>query len=99
MYNTFHRAIPSVQLAMHGGDASDVEILAYRVASGYRPPLSDDVPAAVRAVIEKCWQGRPGLRPSARSLVKLLEAVRDSGVCGVSENDCHAHAGCSCVLS
>lgn len=98
MYNLFHRVIPSVQLVMQGGDEKDLEMYAFKVGLGYRPPIAAGVPAPIKEIIEKCWQARPGDRPTASSLVAMLVAVRTSGVCDAPDGG-HAQPGCSCVLS
>jgi hypothetical protein len=56
-----------------------MEVFARKVAAGYRPPLPPSCAAPVVAVIEACWHGEPARRPSARSVVKMLELIRDSG--------------------
>ena len=49
------------------------------MADGYRPPMVPSVPPAVAMIIERCWKGSSGLRPSARSVVVALEHIQESG--------------------
>jgi hypothetical protein len=50
-----------------------------QVANGYRPAFNNTVPAQVNEIIEKCWKGGPGMRPTAGQVVGDLEAVLASG--------------------
>lgn len=64
---------------MLNGDESCLELYAAKVAEGYRPPLLKGLPPSLVDVIQACWKGDAELRPTAREVVALLEAVRDSG--------------------
>lgn len=96
MYCLFCRTIPSVHILLNGGEA-DLELYAAKVADGYRPPLLPGLPQSVVDVIECCWKGDPGLRPSARSVVDMLQKVVDSGEVQVSgTNGRMPEHGCTC---
>ena len=103
VYNLFYRVLPSVLLAANGGGSEDIVLLAYRTANGYRPTLSTtSVPAEVNALIQACWSGVPGLRPTAEGVVSQIEVIQKLNVCpGASVVDGNERAstqGCSCLL-
>jgi hypothetical protein len=50
-----------------------------QVADGYRPPLPAGLPAGLAVAINACWKGDTDLRPTARQVVQMLQAIRDSG--------------------
>lgn len=53
-----------------------------QVADGYRPPMLATVPPSVQDAINACWKGSAQLRPTARAVVEMLEAIEASGGCG-----------------
>ena len=54
-----------------------------QVADGYRPPILPNLPDEIKAAIESCWKNDPDLRPTARAVVEMLQAVQASGAVGV----------------
>jgi hypothetical protein len=62
------------------GDEADLELYALRVAHGFRPPITANVPVQVAAIIKSCWAGDPELRPNIADVVRDLKKVQESGV-------------------
>ncbi|KAL4853620.1 CMP-sialic acid transporter 1 [Chlorella vulgaris] len=96
MHNLFARSLPCFDGSCQGA-GDHMEVFARKVAAGYRPPLPPSCAAPVVAVIEACWHGEPARRPSARSVVKMLELIRDSGSLPASTTS-EAAQGCGCTL-
>ncbi|GAB4820768.1 hypothetical protein N2152v2_007814 [Parachlorella kessleri] len=74
LYSLIHRNIPSMRVIMYGNE-EDLELYAHSVAHGFRPPIGDQVPARVKALIERCWKGLPELRPSMGDVATELEQI------------------------
>lgn len=99
MHNLFARTIPSFSILLTGGE-EQLELFAAQVADGYRPPLPAGLPAALADVINACWKGDPDLRPTARQVVQMLQAVRDSGELEGSDgvDATQRKQGCGCSI-
>ncbi|DBA01674.1 TPA: hypothetical protein N0F65_010325 [Lagenidium giganteum] len=50
------------------------------VTQGQRPAIDRKVNAAVKALVEDCWQGEPQLRPSAQNVVTVLSAIQEEAL-------------------
>ena len=89
-----------MHVAWHGTDTPAVTPTPLpQVADGYRPPILPGLPTSVVAAIEACWKNDPDLRPNARGVVEMLQAIRDSGDVGVSGADAHiAQPTCCSVM-
>jgi hypothetical protein len=44
------------------GNEAEIEAYASRVASGYRPPVADKFPQAVKSLLTDAWNPDPKLR-------------------------------------
>ncbi len=66
-----------LQLVPQGGPSLCFFFL--QVANGYRPPLKPHVPASVQALIDKCWKGRPELRPTMGQVAAELRSIQLAG--------------------
>lgn len=97
MYNLFNRTIPTVQILLNG-DESHLELYAAKVADGYRPPMLATVPPSVQDAINACWKGSAQLRPTARAVVEMLEAIEASGEIKANAAQSKAAGGCSCTV-
>ncbi|KAG7382576.1 hypothetical protein PHYPSEUDO_004717 [Phytophthora pseudosyringae] len=47
------------------------------VLHGVRPRLDSNTPPRLRGIVERSWQREPGLRPSAKEIVVVLEDVQE----------------------
>lgn len=95
MFELFHRQMILASL-MYTGDPSEAEEYAYKVASGFRLPVSESLPQALRALIGACMASDPDLRPSMQSIVRSLQEITDSGSIELAE--AAPAAGC-CSIS
>lgn len=95
MYELFHRTMILASL-MYTGDPSEAEEYAYKVAAGFRLPVADGLPQALRALIGACMASDPDLRPSMQSIVKTLQEISDGGSIQLAE--AAPAAGC-CAIS
>jgi hypothetical protein len=52
----------------------------YKVFSGQKPPVPDDMPPSYRAVLAQCWATDPSARPKFHEvlpqLCEMLDAIR-----------------------
>lgn len=98
LYELLHRKMVVADL-MYLGTASDAEAFAYKVAAGYRLPISAELPEGLRALIAACMAPSPDDRPSMAEVVQHLAAVRESGDVEAAE---HLHGpgsgGCCTVM-
>ncbi len=59
-----------------GAVPSPMQIIYYVGVLGQRPPLPQACPPGLRALIEACWEERPGERPGFKEVLQQLEALR-----------------------
>jgi serine/threonine protein kinase len=60
-------------------DQAEVDAYAERVSRGYRPPIDERWPQALRSLVADCWQQDPRRRPSMSEVASRLQAVVDAG--------------------
>jgi hypothetical protein len=47
----------------------------YKVFSGHKPEVPDDMPRDYRRLMEDCWAADPAVRPSFRTVLERLESM------------------------
>lgn len=62
------------------GSPADVEAYADDIAQGHRPPIPEDWPRELVAVVTDCWNQNMDKRPNMKDVVPRLEALKASKV-------------------
>ncbi|XP_056151448.1 tyrosine-protein kinase JAK2 [Lampris incognitus] len=72
---------PAVFMAMMGNDKQG-QLIVYHlielIKSGSRLPQPLGCPAEIHEIMQECWDGNPGLRPSFKELALRVDLFRDS---------------------
>ncbi|CAK0785797.1 hypothetical protein CVIRNUC_009008 [Coccomyxa viridis] len=76
MYEVLTGTITSQIVVGPTGNARAAEVYAAKVAGGYRRPLPEYLPEALRQIITECWAQNSGQRPNISDVVDRLTALR-----------------------
>lgn len=94
MYELLHKYMMIFAVSNKGNEA-EIEAYASRVASGYRPPVADKFPQAVKSLLADAWHPDPKQRPTMRDVMARLKAIKDTNALHVLDPP---QGGC-CIVS
>eukprot|EP00891_Asterochloris_glomerata_P005009 jgi/Astpho2/5009/gw1.00071.54.1_t len=78
LYELMMREVTSA-VVIQSGDPQMPELYAFKVAGGYRRPLSKDWPEALQMLVRDCWQQSPDKRPPMAEVHARMDEMQRSG--------------------
>lgn len=100
-YELLHKTVMAITVASQGLQ-SQVEMYAYRVSQGYRPPLGDHLPPGLARLLRDCWAQSPADRPRMSKVVARLKEVQADALKMDGDDGLTANGGlanCRCTIS
>ncbi|KAG2482383.1 hypothetical protein HYH03_018679 [Edaphochlamys debaryana] len=77
-----YQTVCAISLA---GTEEEIESYAHKVSTGYRPPIPEAWPDAVRELVAQCWAQEPAQRPPMSDVRARLQALVAAGVPGAMQ--------------